>query len=69
MDVHGVMDRVMENIKSGLKQPQRRCLFDRCWDWHQKNIDELRGRVGRFGDIRAEIESQIEFMPVLMKLL
>uniref|UniRef100_A0A8R1DUW4 FBXO47 ARM repeats region domain-containing protein n=1 Tax=Caenorhabditis japonica TaxID=281687 RepID=A0A8R1DUW4_CAEJA len=69
MDVIGVMERVMETIKTGLKTGQRRSLFDRCWEWHQKNIDDLRRRVGRFSDIRAEIESQIEVMPVLVKLL
>ncbi|EGT55140.1 hypothetical protein CAEBREN_31986 [Caenorhabditis brenneri] len=69
MDVQGVMERAIESIKNALKGNQRRVLFDRCWDWHQRNIDELRDRFGPFNDIRAEIESQLEVMPVLMSLL
>ncbi|CAB04206.2 FBXO47 ARM repeats region domain-containing protein [Caenorhabditis elegans] len=69
MDVYGVMESIIDTIKAVLKPYQRRILFDRCWDWHQRNIDEHRNQMGHFSDIRAEIESQIEVMPVLMKLL
>ncbi|EFP01000.1 CRE-PROM-1 protein [Caenorhabditis remanei] len=69
MDVQGVMENAIEAIKAALCPIQRRTLFDRCWDWHQRNIDDLRVRFGPYSDIRAEIESQIEVMPVLMKLL
>lgn len=69
LDVFGIMESIIDIIKNALKNGQRRCLFDRCWDWHQRNLDELRDRFGPFADIRAEIESQIEVMPVLMALL
>ncbi|PIC53111.1 hypothetical protein B9Z55_000295 [Caenorhabditis nigoni] len=69
MDVVGVMERALESIKTALKPEQCRTLFDRCWDWHQRNIDDLHRRVGQSAEIRAEIESQMEVMPMLMKLL
>uniref|UniRef100_A0A1I7U602 F-box domain-containing protein n=1 Tax=Caenorhabditis tropicalis TaxID=1561998 RepID=A0A1I7U602_9PELO len=69
MDVIGVMERAIEVIKLNLRAPQRHCLFDQCWKWHVRNMDELRERFGPTSDMRTELESQMEVMPLLTGLL
>lgn len=68
-DVHGVMEPIIDAIKTSLRRDQCRTLFHRCWRWYHQNVDEMNDRLAEPDEILNEQESQSEVARVLAKLL
>ncbi|CAB3408317.1 unnamed protein product [Caenorhabditis bovis] len=60
---------VFDSIRVSLSEEKRKVLYDNIWNWHRRNSEELRGRLDSFADHRAELQSQIDIMPLLEKLV